>query len=561
MNRDYLYFHFANLVLIIIGILSIQKTVGPVITAFLVLGSMGGFSFSWYIRNSRPLHIDTFIGMLSLASVVVVLSRLYETEISFENLLRIFSTALVWLSLFQTFGLKTQKSYSMVQFISAALLISSVSLALEKETVFVLYLTVFLFILIFAMRLDLVCEKQNRGSIIVGDREEVMGLWHQIKVGAIMFSIVIILSALAYPAVPRFNNLSLSWIPSALLGLPERVPLLKLLQFADRTIKDAKVKKEQLADDDTKTRETSGNKIKKKEPQDRKGEDAEKNKMKKEEPKEKKEEKTERFKARDFNKDINAFKIESLTIKTDKSELPLDQQASLAAEIKLADGSIIPATKLVDWKVTGTAKASIDKDGKITPKEEGRVQISATYMGAFSNDVNVKITQPVKPKEKKGFLFYIIILLLWLLVLALAVFSIRIFIRSQKLAEMFRNNPKEFIKELYATLCRGFKIYGMPKFDYMAYREFYNDLIAGGGRPLLINARPEPMRALTEGFLEARFSSHKISAEHSQRAIELFHEVKDVILEREERNIFWKHLLFRISVLDVSLVPGNRMAY
>jgi len=231
MNRDYLYFHFANLALIIIGILSIQKTVGPVITAFLVLGSMGGFSFSWYIRNSRPLHIDTFIGMLSLASVVVVLSRLYETEISFENLLRIFSTALVWLSLFQTFGLKTQKSYSMVQFISAALLISSVSLALEKETVFVLYLAVFLFILIFAMRLDLVCEKQNRGSIIVGDREEVMGLWHQIKVGAIMFSIVIILSALAYPAVPRFNNLSLSWIPSALLGLPERVPLLKLLQF------------------------------------------------------------------------------------------------------------------------------------------------------------------------------------------------------------------------------------------------------------------------------------------------------------------------------------------
>jgi len=550
LDRDQLYFHFANLGLIIIGILSIQKTAGPVITAFLVLGSIGGFLFSWYIRNSRPPYIDTFIGMLSLASVVVVLSRLYETEISFENLLRIFSTALVWLSLFQTFGLKTQKSYSLVQFISAVLLISSVSLALEEETVFVLYLAVFLFILIFVMRLDLVCEKQNRGSIIVGDREEVMGLWHQIKVGAIMFSIVLMLSAIVYPAVPKFNNLSLSWIPSTLLGLPEKVPLLKLLQFADRTIKDVKVKKEQMVDDGSKKREAGGDKIKKKEPQDTKGEDAEKNKMKKEEPKEKKEEKTERFKARDFNKDIDAFKIESLTIKTDKSELPLDQQANLTAEIKLTDGFIIPATKLVDWKVTGTAKVSIDKDGKITPKEEGRVQISATYMGAFSNDVNLKITQPVKPKKKKGFLFYLIILLLWLLALALAVFSIRVFMRSQKLADMLRNNPKEFIKEVYAALCRGFKIYGMPKFDYMAYREYCNIVIVGGG----LKSSPT-MHALTEEFLEARFSSHEISAQHSRKAIGLFHDIKDVILEREERNKFWKGFLFRLNVLEVLLIP------
>ena len=73
--------------LVVIGLLSIQKVLGPVIAALLILGSVGGFLFSWYMRNSRPPHIDTFIGMLSLASVVVILSRLYETDISFENLL------------------------------------------------------------------------------------------------------------------------------------------------------------------------------------------------------------------------------------------------------------------------------------------------------------------------------------------------------------------------------------------------------------------------------------------------------------------------------------------
>ena len=536
MDRDALYFHFANLGLVIIGIFSIQKVVSPVILALLILGSIGGFLLSWHIRNSRPPHIDTFIGMLSLASVVVVLSRLYETAISFENLLKIFSTALVWLSLFQSFGLKTQKSYNLIQFISACLLISSVSLALESETVYILYLALFLFILIFTMRLALVCEKQNRGSLIIGDRDEVMSLWHQIKVGAIMFSVILILSGLVYPAVPRFNSLSLSWIPSTLLGLPGKIPLLKLLESADKTIKDAIREKEQIVDDGTKKRETKQSKIQKKDVE------------------EKKEEITERFKASDFKKNIDAFKIESLTIKADKNKITLDRQVTLTAELKLADGSMIPATKLADWKVKGTAKVSINKDGKLTPKEEGYVEISATYMGTFSNDVNVKIIELVKPKKKREFLSYFSIFLLWIIAGAMAVFSILVFIRSNKLAEMRKNNPKEFIKEVYDSLCRAFRIYGMPRPDYMAYREFYNTVIAGEGlKPS--PASIEPMQALTEGFLEARFSSHEISAEHSQKAIELFREVKDVILEREERNVFWKNVLFRISILDVLLVP------
>lgn len=540
MDKDQLYFHFANLGLTLTGIFSIQKIVGPVIVALLALGSIAGFLFSWYVRKSRPPHIDTFIGMLSLASVVVVLSRLYETQISFDNLLRIFSTALAWLSLFQAFGLKAQKSYSLIQFISAALLISSASLALEQETVYVLYALVFLFILIFAMRLALVCEKQSRGSLIIGDRDEIMSLWNQIKVGAIMFSVILILSGLVYPAVPRFNNLSLNWIPSTLLGLPEENPILKLLQSADKTIKDAKVKKEQIADDGSKKRETRKDRFERKDIEERK-----------QDTEEKKEKTIERFQASGFRKDIDALKVESLTIKTDRNELPLDQQAIVTAEVKLTDGTLIPATKLVDWKVTGTAKVSIDKDGKLSPKEWGDIQVSATYMGTFSNDVNIKITEPVKPKKKKGFLICFVIFLFWILMLSLVVFSIRTFVRFQKLAEMLRNSPKEFIKEVYFALCGAFKIYGIPRFDYISYREFYS--LAKE----FIPAKPEPMQALTEEFLEARFSSHEITAGHSQKAIKLFHEIKDVVLEREGRNIFWKHLLFRLYLLDVLLIPNR----
>ena len=522
MNKEALYFHFANLALVIIGLFSIKETAGPVITALLVLGAIGGFLFSWYFRKSRPPHIDTFIGMLSLASVVVVLSRLTETEISFDNLLKIFSVALAWLSLFQSFGLSTQKSYSLVQFIAVALLISSVGLALEQENVYVIYLVCFLFILIFAMRLSLVCEKQSKGSLIIGDSEEVMSLWHQIKIGTIMFSIVLILAGLVYPAVPRFNSLSFEWVPSTLLGLAEKVPLLKLMNSADKTIKDGKSKKDQIVDDGSKKRETD-NRIKK--------------------------EATKRFKASDFKENIDAFKIETLTIKSDKSEFSLDQYATLTAELKMADGTIVPAVKLVDWKATGTAVVFLDKDGRLTAKEKGSAQISATYLGTFSNVLYIKIADSVKPKKKKGFLAHSITALLWIITAAVCVFAGFVFIRSQKLSGLRRNNPKEFIKEIYSGLCNAFKIYGVSKLNYISYREFY-DLAKE-----LVSAKPEPMHMLTEGFMEARFSMHEISGEHSQKTIELFHEVKEVILEKEGPNKFWKGILFRIFILDISLVP------
>ena len=270
---------------------------------------------------------------------------------------------------------------------------------------------------------------------------------------------------------------------------------------------------------------------------------------KKEEPQEKKEEKTERFQASDFNRNIDPLKVESLTVHTDRSELPLDQQAVVDAIAKLTDKSEIVVTKLVDWKVTGTAKITIDKDGNIAPKEEGYVRISATYVGVFSNDAYVKIIKVVEPKKRKGFLFYFIISLLWLLALALVIFSIRVFIRSQKLAKMSKDDPKEFIKEVYSVLCRAFKIYGIPKFDYIAYREFYGIAIK------LVSANPGPMQALTEEFLEARFSNHMIYAQNSQKAIQLFRDVKGVVLEKEERNKFWKGFLFRLYVFDISLVP------
>jgi len=177
MDRDYLYFHFANLGLVFIGLLSVQHIASPWVLVLLIPGTVIGFAVSWYIKDSRPPHIDTFIGMLSLASVIIILSGLYDLAISFENIIRIFSTALAWLCLFQSFGLKTGKSYAILQFIAICLLISSVSLALEQETVYVVYLTIFLFIFVFTMRLNLMCEHKRKGSLIIGNRDEVMGLW------------------------------------------------------------------------------------------------------------------------------------------------------------------------------------------------------------------------------------------------------------------------------------------------------------------------------------------------------------------------------------------------
>ena len=552
MDKDTLYYHFSNLGLILVGLLSIQSILGPFTFLIVVFGSTIGFIVSWLIKDSRPQFMDIFIGMLSLAAVVIILGRLYNIEISFDNLLKIFSITLAWLTLFQSFGLRSGHSYAMLQFISACLLICSVGLALAQETFYIILLGLFLLIFIFAMRLNLVCEKKRKGSQIIGDQEEVMSLSRQIRVVALMFCLVFILSALVYPFVPRFGNMSVRWIPSTLLGLPEKIPILKLLTDAKRTIQDDKrIKKEQIVDDGSKKRETSSmqfdeTKIRKKKPQEKKKDEKEKQEKEK---KKKQEEQTERFRAKEFKKDLDIFKIESLNLTSDKNEVPLDGSCNLTAELKMSDGSTIPASRLVDWKVVGDARVTIDDSGNLVPKGKGEIEVSASYMCTFSNDIKISITEPVEPIKKKSWVYYVFLTLLWLLMLILLYVVIRIYIRCKRLSELKLKNAREFMKEIYASLCNAFRSYGSPRLEHIAHREFFQHI-----KPI-ISVNPDPMCLMTEGVLEARFSSHKITAEHSSESLRLFHEVKKVVFEREDGKKFWKKGFFGLLILDVLLVP------
>lgn len=537
MDRDSLYFHFANMALVLIGLLSILRIGGWVLFLVLMPGVIAGFMFSLKIKTKRPQHLDTFIGMLSLASIVILFGRLYEVAITFDNILKIFATALMWLCVFQSFGLNTGKSYAILQFISVSLLIASVSLALEEPTVYAVYLAVFLFILIFTMRLGLLCDRKTKGSLIVGDQAEIMSLWQQIKIGSLMFSFVLIIASLVYPFVPRFENISLKNIPSTLLGMGD-IPLLRLIITAKTTIKENKnVKKEALVDERIRKRENDDKDVKSDE-------------IYKEEPIEdtKEREINVRFPTGEFNKDIDIFKIESLTIRVDAREVPLGSQTKLMAELKMSDGSIIAASRLVDWQVSGDAKVFIDKDAKLIPKEHGSIQVSASYMGTFSNDLSIKIIEPVHSKKKKGVLFYLLIIFWGVLILALIGALGFILERAKHLKELSIDNPREFIKEIYNTLSRAFRAYGIMRFDYIAHREF------AGLVKEVISSRPEPMHLLTEKVLEARFSTHEISFQYSQEAIMLFHEIKDTLFEKSNEIGLWRRILLRLYVLDVLLI-------
>lgn len=537
MDRDALSFHFANLGLVLIGLFSIQGIINPFVAVLLIPGTIAGFLVSWRIRKSRPQHMDTFIGMLSLAAVVVIMGGLFDKALTFDNLLTGFSIALAWLTLFQSFGLKTEKSYAMLQFISICLLISSVSLALEQEPLYMAMLAAFLFIFIFAMRLSLVCERKNKGSLIVGNQEEIMSLWQQIKVAAMMFSFVLIVASMAYPFVPRFENLSLKGLPSTLLGIPEKIPLLKLLQQAPETLKDNKKrKKEQIVNTREKKRETQGVRIRQEE-------------LIQETEEKVKKAIEQRFRAEEFNKEIDVFKVKTLTIYSDYDEVPLGEQIRLEAELTMSDESIIPAARLVDWMTSGTVEVSIDNKGNLKPKEQGIAQVSASFLGTFSNDLYIKITPPVKPIKKKSPLYYSFISFLWLLVLGLLFFAVVMFVRSRRLQQLAITNPKAFIKEIYSILCRGFKVYGVSKFDYVAAREFFESVRA------ILSDNPKPMHDITEGFLEARFSIHNISMEHSQQSLGFFHGVKDVVLGRDQGKHFWKNMAFKALLLDALLIP------
>ncbi|MBU1852505.1 MAG: hypothetical protein KJ957_00490 [Candidatus Omnitrophica bacterium] len=546
MDKDTLYYHFANLGLVLIGILSIQSIFNPFILMILVPGTIIGFIVSWLMRSSRLQQVDIFIGMLSLAAVVIILGRLYSVAITFENLMKIFSVTLVWLTFFQSFGLKSGNSYAMMQFISACLLISSVGLALEQETYYIALLALYLFIFIFTMRLNLLCEKERKGSVIIGDQYEIMGLWQQVKVVAIMFSLILLVASFVYPFVPRFENLSLQNIPSTLLGLPEKIPLLNRL--ADMTIgEDEKMRKQKVVFDDVKKRETSGTDVD--------GELVKKKKEREKSQDEKKEEQEKKeiemkFISKEFNRDIDILEMDSLKINSDRDEMPLDSQIKLEAELEFNDGSTVPATQLVDWSVTGTAKVNIDTRGNLVAKETGQIDVSASYMGVLSNELQIQITEPETEAKKRNWLYYLLMSLLWLLILALLCCFMWVFMRSRRLSELATENPREFIGKVYLALCRGFRLYGAPRFNYMAQREF-SEVVNKG----ILSSKTKPMRFMTEGVLEASFSTHDISAHHAKKTLGLFHEVKDIVVAREKPREFLKKILFRVFILDVLMIP------
>jgi len=509
MDRDTLYFHFANLVLVLIGLLSVQAIFNPFVFAILVMGTILGFIISWQIKDARLRYMDIFIGMLSLAAVVVIFGRLYDISISFENLLKIFAISLAWLTLFQSFGLKTGKSYAMMQFISLILLITSVGIALEQEGFYTALFALFLFLFIFIMRLSLVCEKKRKGSMIVGDQEKIMGLWQQIKISAIMFSLVVIIASFVYPFVPRFENMSFRTIPSTLLGRPEQVPVPRLVKNTPQTLKEnKKIKKEQRVDDLIKKRETAP-------------------------------------------RDESVLEIEGLTIKADKKEIPPDGECILEAELKFRDGTAIDATRLVDWKVEGTAGVLIDREGTLSAKKQGYVNISASYLKDISNEVHLVIMKPLAPTNRRSWRYYLIIVLVLMVMIVLAYFFILIFMRSRRLSELAVNNPREFIKEMYASLCRGFKFYGVPRLDFISPREFLRTVTGH------VSVMFEPMHAITELVLEASFSEHQISVEQSQETLESFHEVTALIMERRDNKLFFKKVLFGLFLLDVFMMSKN----
>ncbi len=535
MDRDTLYFHISNLILVLITLVSIESVLNPFLAMILIPGTIVGFIVSWQIREHRPQHIDTFIGMLSLAAIIIIFGKLYDTAITVDNLLRIFVLALVWLAFFQSFGLKTGQSYAMTQFISVSLLISSVIMALEQEVFYTVLLTAFLFVFIFTMRLNLVCDKKRKGSHIIGYQHEIMSLPQQIKTVSMMFSFVLITTSFVYPLVPRFENISFRQLPSSLIGFPEQVPLLKMLVSAPKTVEDdKKTKEDQNIEDESRVRE-----INDKQPRDSDSQKDSKGEID--------HSVVSRFPSEDFDENIDIFQIESLTISSDKEKVEPGEQCNLRAEIKLTDDSVIPVTNLVDWKVAGSKKVSVNRS-VLVPREEGSISVSASYLGSFSNDVDIKVTEALDSPGKTDWLHRILMILMWLFVLTLSGLFFWAFTRSIRLRELAIKDPREFIKEIYITLCRGFKIYGIPRSDYFAHREFFEFA------KRLVYLKPKPLCIMTEDVLEARFSTHDISAEHSKRILGLFHDVRRIILGRPGFKESGKKFLFTLLMLDVLML-------
>ncbi|MFH1478453.1 MAG: hypothetical protein ABIG92_01585 [Candidatus Omnitrophota bacterium] len=147
--------------------------------------------------------------------------------------------------------------------------------------------------------------------------------------------------------------------------------------------------------------------------------------------------------------------------------------------------------------------------------------------------------------------FMLPIVFIILPILIVVYFIIRSLIRNRLLARKAVEEPRYFIKEVYLALCSALSIYGAPEFRETGYIGFYDAVKKTVPGPY------DPMKGLTDCALEAGFSDHDISPEHSKKALRFFIDVKKETLSLRKERLFWKNLAFRLQLLDITTLPKD----
>ncbi|MFH1783063.1 MAG: hypothetical protein ABH848_05555 [Candidatus Omnitrophota bacterium] len=506
------FYHWSNLALILLVIFSIRSLTGVFISYVLFLGLIVGFFVSWHIKDIKIRYIGAVINILSVVMFIFIMGEMLRPGLTFFDIIRTLSLMLAWFAFLKSFNIKGLRDYGTLQIMSVTMLILFASLKMERDIEHLHIVLLFFFIFIFTMRMNLRCEKVEKDSFMADRKDRSSIVYNDLGLAVILFLSVILIATLLYPFIPKKDNFSVDF-------LPKMIPSAFIQKISENLM-------EKIDFDDM---------MQKKLPRDKSPQSS-----------------SEPSTASSSDLVLESTPLSSSSVSSSSisaSESPASSSSSLSSAPSISVDAISPSSSASS---SSSSSESSSPSSSVAPETVKIEEEEEEYEPELLRKINwwlILLLLLLLP-----FLIWLVLLILvpllimFLPYILVAIYLIRTYIRRYVLSKKAKDNPKEFVMDIYRSLRNSLRFYGLSITTHQSHMELYDELKKHKA------ASSEYMHKLTTNALEASFSNHLITKEHSKEALTLFKIIRYNLLNNRESTPLWRRIFFKLAVLDITLV-------
>lgn len=538
-KEQYLPLHIATLALGIVSIFSSAGIAQSHIPLELILMMCAfGFWVSWFVISKFFLYIKWAATIFSY----VVALMLIKNVIAHPNLNThiVLVTLLVWIYVFQSFAIFERRDYFLNQLIATALLLICLFSSVEILGLHLIILLSALILWVFILREGLLIEKKTKVERLVNFSRQRFLLREGMK-NVVLTALLMVFSLPVFFVIPKFNILP-PIIPFGFLGpasldkwdMPGQSPFmwegrsgLKFLTERERLRHQIKALQLQAKDAQKKLIRWDLDKVFQSFWHGTERDDFERHFKDLEQKLEASRERLQQMQTRKalerrFDDQIRVLQEQSEQLrgqiqtktkmgeKTDRLEEKLKEVTTKLNQLQVEFINL--SAELKTKKIPSPAISRERLPPELKPEEEGKTGLSR---------------ETAVPSIIRYFV-YVMITIALLLLFLLGVFlfqTLSFYLRTRRnkrqLNVLFSKDPRLFIIRLYDMLVQVLENLGVVRLKWMVPGEYLSLAKSKLSIP------QEDLEVITRIFLEARYSLHKVAAEHPQKMLEAYNGIME----------------------------------